>query len=84
MPQEISDSALFPPRRPLLCRGEAGEVKKNVRFTIRSIRSDRVKILKSPKYPLVNSLPYFPHKKNCTISDPIQQEYRLCYSVISV
>ena len=27
------------------------------------MRSDRVKILKSQKYPLVNSLPYFPHKK---------------------
>ena len=28
--------------------------------TIRSIRSERVKILKIQKYPLVNSLPYFP------------------------
>ena len=44
------------------------------------MRSDRVKILKSQKYPLVNSN----HKKNYTISDPIQQEDGLRYSVMSV
>lgn len=30
-PGEISISALFPPRRPLLCRGKAGEGKKKAR-----------------------------------------------------
>ena len=31
MSREVSVSALFPPRRPLLCHGEAGEGKKKVR-----------------------------------------------------